>query len=125
MAWTDFTSEETLQYQRYVEFFAFFSDDESFIKSVSPGRVWRLEEVRLHFSVVFGSANYFTARLSATKGSAYNTVLISHAVLNSTDIFYHFSYPYLFMSDDVLVFSLLISVANVAGLEVHGWAVEA
>ena len=92
-------------------------------RSVAPGVRFMLQEVRLHWSTAFASAESIVLRLSSVNGSEYNTLFFSHNMNNSTDIRYYYSQPLLFFSNDQLVLSLSnISHVNTLGIEVIGWA---
>lgn len=114
------------RWQQFV-FFAEGSAITSFInETVSIGRKWMLQEVRLHFSTAMGSVKYYTVRISATDAtlSAYNTLLLSASLNGLLDYNLYYSNPMLFASDQALVIATsVISVANHYGLQVTGWAV--
>ncbi len=109
------------------EHFSYFKSwtmDETLEESIAPGKPWKLCEVRIHMSIAMASNKYFQMIVSAAKGSAYNTILYSLNYTGSTDIFLHYSDPLLFLSDDQLnLFASMVSVTNVHGIEVIGWAV--
>lgn len=119
-------TEVYLQPQRWTEFsfFATGGEDGAISESVAPGVPWRLHEIRLHCSVAFASVEDLIYRLSATQGSAYNMTFNSYAMSGSTDIWFLYSNPLLFQSDDALVITLsLASGTNVVGITAVGWAV--
>lgn len=91
--------------------------------TVNPGDPFTLEEVRLHWSTAFASAESIVLRVSSIKGSAHNFLLFSHNMNNSTDIRYYYSQPLRFFSDDQLLLSLSnISHVNTLGIQIIGWA---
>lgn len=123
-----FTIEEYIQYKRWDRFHFFETIDTSLpftgdTESVNPTIPFMIQEVRLHWSTAFVSAESIKMYLSSIKGSAYNILLFSHLMTNSTDIRYYYSAPLPFLSDDQIVLSLSnISHANTLGIEVIGWA---
>lgn len=112
--------------QRWKQF-DFYTTDASLgniSESVQQSTTWMLGEIRMHMSIANISANDLVVRLSSVKGSAYNIKLLSDPILNSEDVFKHYSNPLLFGSDDQLVITTsTASSANVYGLQVIGWAV--
>lgn len=123
MAW----SEEVQQPARwsYFSFYASGGANGAVTESLSPsGKQWRFAELRLHFSVAFASVADLVVRLSAAKGSAHNFVLLSKALLGSTDVLLQLSNPYNLLSDDQLVIGWTqVSGVNVGGLNVQGWGI--
>jgi len=119
-----------IQYQRWDQFHFYdtFSIALPFVgetKSLAPADLWKLEEIRLHFSTAFASAEYLKIRISSIKGSAFNIVILSQSLNGVEDLRVHFSQPLLLFSDDQLIFYISnVSHANVGGLEVIGWAVR-
>jgi hypothetical protein len=108
-------------------FFAQGSAVTSFInETVSIGRKWMLQEVRLHFSTAMGSVKYYTVQISATAAalSAYNTLLLSTSLNGVQDYNLYYSTPMVFASNqDLVIATSVLSVANQYGLQVIGWAV--
>lgn len=94
-------------------------------ESISIGRLWKLQEIRLHFSTAFASVEDLVVRLSAVNGSYFNTLFLSQALNAVQDLWVHYSDPLLFFSDDQLklTFSMKSNI-NGWGLEVIGWAVQ-
>lgn len=124
MAYSDFTLEELSQNRLWNENSFFYSSNLSFQKSIFPGKRFKLVDVKMHFSVAVGSIVDLTVRVSSIKGSAYNVIIISQAMATVQDLFMHFSTPIPFLSDDHLVFSMILSAANVFGLQADVWSVE-
>lgn len=109
--------EEFLFYQSY-------KANGSISDEIVPGKIWKLGEIRIHFSTAFASAESLTIRLSCILGSYYNVKFYSLNVSGSTDIFIHYSDPLRFLSDDRLVFTLsMASGVNGVGFQFIGWAV--
>ncbi len=126
MALSNFTVEEEILSRQWVDF-AFFSQatNGALNLSISPGKVWKLREVRIHISVAFASVQDFTLKVSAVKGSAYNTTLISQAMNTVQDLFILYSTPIVFLSNDCLNVSMFASMTAVRGFTVLGqWAVS-
>ena len=110
------------RYHEEIEY-GFFGEDGTISDAIAPGKPWRLSGFQIHFSVSFVSVEYLVMRLSAALGSAYNTILYSQAVSQSTDIFVHYSFPLQFLSDDQLVFELSMgSGTNIIGFKFDTWA---
>ena len=86
---------------------------------------WKLAEIRMHCSVAIASAADLIIWVSSAKGSAYNTKLVSQALLGVQDMFIHYSEPLVFESGDHLRFAgnASASTSNVIGLQCIGWAV--
>jgi hypothetical protein len=127
MAFSNFTVEEEILAQQWVDFAFFASNNKAGALNlyVSPGKVWKLKEVRVHFSVAFVSVQDFTLNISAAKGSAYNTKLLSQAMNTVQDLIVYYSTPLLFLSDDLLHLSMNAVISTVRGIEVLGqWAVS-
>jgi hypothetical protein len=109
----------------HLDFYSSGGVDGSFVESLAPGKMFRLEEVRLHLSVVHASVEDFAIRISSSFGSAYNQVLISQAMNGVANYLWQPTNPMIFNSDDQLVFSLFIkSATNIYGLNVKGWGVS-
>jgi hypothetical protein len=126
MALSNFTVEEEIPAKQWIDF-AFFATKTSGALNLSiyPGKVWKLREIRVHNSVAFGSVRDLTIQISAVKGSAYNTLLLSQAMNTVQDLFVYYSTPLLFLSDDHLNLSMYASIATVRGISVLGsWAVS-
>ena len=126
MAFSNFDSEEEILNREWVDF-AFFATKGigAMNLSINPGKVWKLKEVRMHLSVAFGSVQNFIIKLSAVKGSAYNTTLISQAMNTIQDLFILYSTPIVFLSNDCLNVSMFASMTAVRGFTVLGqWAVS-
>lgn len=87
--------------------------------------IWKLAEIRLHASVAILSVADLVVWISSAKGSAYNTKLLSQALLSVQDMFVHYSEPLVFESGDHLRFAgtASASTSNVIGLQCIGWAV--
>ncbi len=119
-------SEEHIPYSRWTElsFFASGGANGKITESFAPGKVFKIHELRLHTSIAIASVGDLIMRLSAAKGSAYNMTFISKAMLGSTDVWYLFSNPLIFLSDDQVVIEFsLKSAANVVGINVVGWGI--
>ncbi len=109
--------EEFLYYQTY-------KADGAISDGFGPGKIWKLGEIRIHFSTAFASAESLTVRLSSILGSYHNTLFISHLISGSADIFYHYSDPLRFLSDDTLTIKMsMASGINGVGFQFFGWAV--
>lgn len=108
----------------YFQFFASTgANDGAFSQSVSPGKPFRLMELRFHASIAVPSAGDLVLRLSAAQGSAYNMIFVSKAMLGSTDYWFQLSQPMEFLSDDQIVLTYSQkSAVNVVGVTITGWA---
>ena len=104
------------------------------INNVLAGKMFKLEEVRLHLSVVHASVEDFVIRVSAdslvgganyaSQDSHFNFVFLSQAMSGVNEILYRPESPLRIQSDDHLVFSLYIeSATNMYGIQVIGWAI--
>ena len=110
------------RYSEEIEY-GFFGENGTISDSIAPGKPWKLNGFQVHFSVSFVSVEYLLIWLSSGLGSAYNTILFSRQVSQSTDIFVHYSNPLRFMSDDQLNFELsMASGTNVIGFRFETWA---
>jgi hypothetical protein len=121
-----FTSVDIMpQRWRWFSYYESFGPNGKYTGVIAPGKPWRLAEIRLHLSMPFASIEYLTATISATIGSAHNLVMMSYLLSGSTDVFFHYSDPLNFLSDDLLTFILSItSGTNVVGLNVQTWQVS-
>jgi hypothetical protein len=121
-----FTVEYT-QPQRW-DHFSFYTSggvDGNISESVAPNYLFRFDEIRVHLSVAFASVANFTVRLSSIKGSAYNLMLISQAMLSVKDLVWQADQAMYFNSDDQLIIELpMTSGTNTVGIDVQGWAVQ-
>lgn len=119
-------TEEFILPSRWTQF-SFFAEagaDGTVSESLAPGKPFRLDEIRLHFSATFSLVEDFVIRISSAKGSAYNNILFSQALSDLTDIVWQLSNPFTLLSDDQLVFTWSVSSnLNNGGLNVQGWAV--
>jgi len=105
------------------EYYQSFGADGTISDGFCPAKTWRLQEIRIHLSVAFASAEYLIMQLSCGLGSAYNLKFYSTNLSGSTDVFIHYSDPLLFMSGDQLVFELSMgSATNVIGFQFGTWA---
>lgn len=87
--------------------------------------LWKLAELRLHFSTALISDFTLKAQISSIKDSSINIVLLSTQLSNYQDYTIHYSDPLMFFSGDILkVTSSTISVTNIVGIEAVGWAVR-
>jgi hypothetical protein len=87
--------------------------------------LWKLAELRLHFSTALVSDMTLAARISSIINSSLNQRLISQAMVGVQDLTVHYSDPLLFFSNDtLLVTTSTISVTNLVGIEATGWAVR-
>ena len=119
-----------IQYKRWDEFH--FYDASIVVNSttgITTGFVsnvlWRLGELRLHLSTVIASAVYLVVRTSSVNNSSLNHIWTSLIASNARDIVLNFSTPALFFSGDHLVVTMgSLSVTNIAGVEITGWAVR-
>ena len=117
-------TEKYLQPQRWSDFSFFYNGGaltETISESLAPGVPFKLHEVRVHMSTAFISACDFIVRLSSIQGSAHNMTFLSYRITGSTDVWWLFSNPLLFQSDDEVVFTLVNSGANMVGINVTGW----
>lgn len=123
MAWDASEYLENSIYQTF-SFYKTVAAGAALSESIDIGRKWKLQEIRIHFSVAFASVEDFVAYISAAKGSAHNFTILSYAANGSTDISIYYSAPRQFLSDDELVMTFSNSGSNVVGLNVQGWAVQ-
>lgn len=118
-------TERYIDPQRWSHFMFFATGGANGVISegVAPGKIWKLHEIRVHFSTAFASTEYLVGRLSAARGSYYNVLLFSAAISGSTDIRYVYSDPLLFESGDVLYIGHSTkSGVNTTGITMIGWA---
>ena len=118
-------TEVYIQNQRWhdLSFFATVGADGAISESVAPGKVFKIHEVRVHTSIAIASVGDLVLRLSAAQGSAYNMTFLSQAMLGLKDVWYLFSNPLIFLSDDQFVITMSMkSAANVMGINVCGWS---
>lgn len=103
--------------------YGFYGEHGTISDSIAPGKPWKLGGFHVHFSVSFVSVEYLLLWLSSGFGSAYNTIIFSRQVSQSTDIFVHYSSPLRFTSDDQLNIELsMVSGTNVIGFRFETWA---
>lgn len=125
------TNGDYIQYKRWDEFH--FYEASVALNSVSGintginiSVLWKLTELRLHFSTAVISDLTLVARLSSVKDSSLNARLLSQQLSGAQDyILQYDENPLLFFSGDQLVITTsTLSVANIVGLEAVGWAVR-
>jgi len=123
-------SGDYIQYQRWDQFH--FFDASVAVDSVGPingslvfSVLWKLEEMRFHFSTAVISAVYLKLKISSVKDSSINTILLSQTLNGVQDLTVQYSNPLLFFSNDTLMITAsTISTGNLLGMEVIGWAVR-
>jgi len=88
----------------------------------SPGD-YEIDKIRVRLSSVHASVVDFTATMIHHKGSYYNRLFLSTAMNGIQDAVFS-AFPTLVMHyGDSIQFSMVMSAANVAGIEVSGWAI--
>ena len=122
-----FTQEE-YNYERYKEFHYYFAGKEHGFEtqSIAPGVLWKLKEVRLHFSDTFASTEDMVVRISSINGSAFNQVLVSQTMsdVKSYRVVFDGSGVLLYSDDQVVITGSMVSNVISYGLEAIGWAVR-
>jgi len=119
----------TLEYSeahrwQHFDFYVSGGADGAFKETLNPGKIFKINEVRLHLSVTHASVEDFTIRLSSLKGTAFSQCFISQAMNGVMDYHWLPENPLIFCSDDHVVFSLFVkSATNIYGLNVKGWSV--
>lgn len=104
-------------------FFVTGGEDGAISESLDISYTKKLNEIRVHCSVVFASDEYLRVQISNTQGSAYNFILLSYAMSDIQDLLWQPDQPIFLDSTDQLVFSLsMVSGTNVIGLNAVGWA---
>jgi hypothetical protein len=123
MAWSEEVQQPALW--SHFSFYASGGTNGAVTESLNPtGKQFRFNELRLHFSVAFASVEDLVVRISATKGSAHNVILLSRALLGLTDILLQLSNAYDLLSDDQVVIGWSqASGVNIGGLNVLGWGI--
>jgi hypothetical protein len=105
-------------------FYNSYKADGTISDGFGPAKIWKLTEMRIHFSTAFASAESMTIYLSSILGSLYNIKFYSLNVSGSTDIWWQMSSPLKFFSDDTLVLKLsMASGVNGIGFQFFGWSV--
>jgi hypothetical protein len=122
-------TEVEYQPQRYFNFTYFVATGANGVitESVAPGVKFKVDEIRVHCSSAFASAEDFTVGLVATQGSEHNITLLSQAMNGVLDVLWiaDKANALPFLSDDTLSINLsLVSATNVVGINVIGWAVR-
>jgi len=123
-------SGDYIQYQRWDQFH--FFDSSVAVDSVGPinaslifSVLWKLEEMRFHFSTAVISVVYLKLKMSSIKNSSMNTILLSQSLNGVQDLTIQYSNPLLFYSNDTLIIiASTISTGNLLGMEAIGWAVR-
>lgn len=93
--------------------------------AVAPATRYKLQEIRIRWSSAFESAESIKVYVSSANGSYYNILLFSYNMNNSQDLRWYWSDPIMIFSGDQIVFyTSNISHANIAGIDVIGWAVR-
>ena len=99
-------------------------EDGAYTQAISPGRRFRLKEIRLHFSTAFASVEDFTLAMSSINGSYFNFMLLSQELSGVRDLIYTPDFPLEFFSDDQIILGLSqVSAVNLFGIEIHGWSI--
>jgi len=124
-----FTGDLT-QYQRWDEF-QYYSDEDgtdgNFSESLSnPGsKIWKIKDIRMHWSTAFASVEDLVVNMSSILGSYHDHLIASEAMNGVQDLLLQFSNPITLFSDDTVVFAMSMkSNINHFGLIVNGWAVR-
>ncbi len=88
--------------------------------------LWKFEQLRLHFSTAVISDLTLTVRLSSIRNSSLNARLLSQQLSNAQDLILDYtSNALLFNSGEALIITTsTLSVTNLVGIEVIGWAVR-
>lgn len=126
MAFSDFTTEDWLDNQRWTEFnfFTYAGVNGNITKNITMGKRYRVKEFRIHCSSAFASTQDLIVRFSHAINSVYNFKLLSYAMSGLTDLWVDYIDPLSFNSDDHMIVNLnLTSGTNTIGIEVSGWAV--
>lgn len=107
--------------------FIWYNDvnDGTIQESIAPGRRWKFDTLRIHFSTAHASTELLVVYISSIKGSGFSQVLISRNMNNSDDYVFNGDHnPYWLFSDDQIIVSLSNSGGNGIGIVVSGWSVQ-
>jgi hypothetical protein len=86
-------------------------------------KAFTLEDVRIVLSTSMASVVACVCRLSSILGAAYNVTFFSQAMLGLSNYFWQPSQTLYLLSGDRVIFSVIVSTANVWGIYASGWAV--
>ena len=93
------------------------------VEAMTLNKAFTLEDVRITLSVSMPSVVACACRLSSILGSAYNVTFFSQAMLGLSNYFWQPSQTLYCLSGDQVIFSMVVSTAQVWGIYVSGWAV--
>ncbi len=118
-----------IQYQRWDEFHFYENSlalSTGINTNIALSTLWRLVELRVHFSVAVVSETTLVARISSIKDSSLNNRLLSQALLGVQDLILQYdTNPLLLFSDDQIIISAsATTLNNITGIEAIGWAVR-
>lgn len=117
-------TETYLPVARHKHFSFFATGDASAVnEEFNPDFPFILDTIRLALSSVHASAESFVAITSAAQGSVFNFTMVSAAMVGIDSALYFPSRPLYFALSDCIQFSMVMSAANVYGIEVTGWAI--
>ena len=116
-------TEEKLPYARQHYFKFFTTGAVSLDEDLTPGYAFEVDYIRVRLSSGHVSVVDFMATLSHHLGSMYDYTFVSQAMSDITNALYQADPPLIFGEGDTIRFSMIMSAANVYGVEVSGWAV--
>lgn len=102
-----------------------FNESINYVSLGKPRRFY-LREIRMHWSSLFASIEYFKVYISSVLGSNFNYIILSQLMSDIQD----FRVTWISdeigcFSDDHIVFEMsCVSGNNLFGLEVKGWSIE-
>lgn len=118
-----------IQYQRWDEFHFYENSLALSIginTNIALSTLWKLVELRVHFSVAVVSETTLVARISSIKDSSLNNRLLSQALLGVQDLIlqYDTNPLLLFSNDQIIISASATTLNNITGIEAIGWAVR-
>ena len=125
------TNGDYIQYKRWDEFHFYeasipFNSTTGINTTLTQSMLWKLAELRFHFSTAIISDTTLIIRISSITNSSLNQRLVSQALLGVQDLIIQYdTLPLLLHSDDQLIITAsTVSTTNLVGIESTGWAVR-
>ena len=115
--------EKYLPISKQAYFSFFLSGTASLDESLTPGFDFILDRIKFNLSVVHVSDVSFTCRVINHVSAIYNYDLISADMVGIASVSAIIDPARYFFASDTLYFEMILSSANVYGLEVNGWAI--
>ena len=105
-------------------FYENFAGQSQINANLNPAKFARFDELRVHCSAAH-SAEDLVITLVPGRGSGYSVLIASIGLNGITDLIFHPSQPFEFLSDDQISFALTNSAEGTVTLDIKGWAVIA